>query len=181
MIHPDVELRFLRDEVGYGLVAKRFIPKGTFTWVQCALEQVFDASTYAAFPAAYRPYLEKYTYSTRSGDRILCCDIGRYINHSCEPNTLTLPEAEVEVAVRDIFPGDEVTDDYGTLNLTHPLVCCCGARRCRGVIRGDDSARLQPLWERAVAEARRHSEACEQPLAGYLGACCSPDASQRRS
>lgn len=34
MIHPDTEVRFINPEKGYGLVATKFIPKGTITWVQ---------------------------------------------------------------------------------------------------------------------------------------------------
>jgi len=34
MIHPDTEVRFINDEIGYGVVAKKLIPKGTITWVQ---------------------------------------------------------------------------------------------------------------------------------------------------
>ena len=32
MIHPSTELRFINDEIGYGVVATRFIPKGTIVW-----------------------------------------------------------------------------------------------------------------------------------------------------
>ena len=31
MIHPDTELRFINNVVGYGVVAKKLIPKGTIT------------------------------------------------------------------------------------------------------------------------------------------------------
>lgn len=29
MIHPDTEVRFISNEIGYGVVATKFIPKGT--------------------------------------------------------------------------------------------------------------------------------------------------------
>ena len=36
MIHPHSELRFFSPEVGWGVYATRFIPKGTITWVGVA-------------------------------------------------------------------------------------------------------------------------------------------------
>jgi uncharacterized protein len=40
---------------------------------------------------------------------------GRYLNHSCAPNTITAPRDKASlylVAVRDIAPGEELTLDY---------------------------------------------------------------------
>src|SRR5207244_1281605 len=33
MVHPDTEIRHIDDKIGYGVVAMRFIPRGTITWV----------------------------------------------------------------------------------------------------------------------------------------------------
>lgn len=33
MIHPNTELKFISNQVGYGVVATSFIPAGTITWV----------------------------------------------------------------------------------------------------------------------------------------------------
>lgn len=32
MIHPDTELRFINEKIGYGVVALKLIPRGTITW-----------------------------------------------------------------------------------------------------------------------------------------------------
>ena len=32
MIHPDTELQFINDKIGYGVVATKLIPKGSITW-----------------------------------------------------------------------------------------------------------------------------------------------------
>jgi hypothetical protein len=42
MIHPDTELRFINNIIGYGVVAKNFIPKGTITWVQDDLDKIYN-------------------------------------------------------------------------------------------------------------------------------------------
>jgi len=41
MMHPDTEIRFISKEIGYGVVAKKIIPKGTITWVQDELDQIY--------------------------------------------------------------------------------------------------------------------------------------------
>lgn len=168
MLHPHVELRLRSAEIGHGLFATRLIPRGTITWVLCDLEQVLDQDAVTRLGPAYRPYLDRYAYATPRGDRILCCDLGRYMNHSCSPSTLTLPGTELEVAVRDILPGEEVTDDYGTLLLDEDLVCLCGAPACRGVIRRDDPDRLGPRWAELVAGALEDLPRVHQPLAPFV-------------
>lgn len=41
MIHPHTELKHINNEVGYGVVATKFIPAGTITWVLDKLDQEF--------------------------------------------------------------------------------------------------------------------------------------------
>ncbi len=41
MIHPHTEIKFINKEVGYGVVATDFIPKGTITWVLDKLDREF--------------------------------------------------------------------------------------------------------------------------------------------
>jgi len=63
------------------------------------------------------------------------------VNHSCEP-TAWLEGLDV-VARLPLERGDEVTLDYATFyNERMPSFGCeCGARTCRGVVRGDDYLR----------------------------------------
>src|SRR5262252_2299151 len=107
MIHPDSELRFVNDIVGYGLFATRLIPKGTFTWVRDDLDQIVDPSVQHHLPAMLTAQLHKYSYLEPRG-RILCWDHGRYVNHSCEPNCRSTG-FDLEIAVRDIHPGEQLT------------------------------------------------------------------------
>ena len=41
MIHPDTEIQFISEEIGYGVVAKKLIPRGTITWVLDALDRIW--------------------------------------------------------------------------------------------------------------------------------------------
>ena len=92
-------------------------------------------------PPTLRSVVDTYAYVRSDGNSVLCWDLGRYMNHSCEPASRGVGES-FEVAVRDIRPGDELTCEYGSLNLIDPLVCRCRAATCRGLIRRDDPIRL---------------------------------------
>ncbi|XP_041974000.1 histone-lysine N-methyltransferase SETMAR [Aricia agestis] len=75
-------------------------------------------------------------------------NIGRYINHSCEPNCKIIPVRVNSMIPKlaifsseDILPGTELTFDYGcTSNIFDTeqnvcrKVCLCGSPSCRGIM-----------------------------------------------
>src|SRR4051812_13301376 len=126
MVHPDCELRYINDEIGYGVVATRPIPAGTITWVSDDLDQFLSGSDIEGLPPMLRPMVEKYSWVNRDGDYVLCWDHARFINHSCNATCLSAG-FDFEIAIRDIAIGEELTDDYGTLNLASPFECRCGS------------------------------------------------------
>jgi len=85
------------------------------------------------------------------------------VNHSCQPACLA-PGFDFEIAVRDILPGDEITDDYGTLNLEREMICHCGDACCRRVLRPDDFLIYGGRWDEIVAKAFGGVATVEQPL-----------------
>ncbi len=167
MIHPKTELRFVDDAIGWGVFATEFIPKGTIVWVLDALDQSFTRKEFAAFPAPYRPVVEKYCYLDGRGMWVLCWDHARMVNHSCEPALLPSGWLDFEVAVRDLKPGDAITDDYGTLNVDEDFECRCGSPHCRKKIRADDIDRFSDHWDALVQPAIRALPMVEQPLAAF--------------
>jgi SET domain-containing protein len=60
----------------------------------------------------------------------------RYINHSCEPNTvMRIGDGWVRFyAKRIIKPAEELTCDYGESHHEGTLPCQCGTPRCRGFL-----------------------------------------------
>lgn len=166
MIHPATELRFVSPEIGYGVFAREPIPRGTIVWVLCRLDLIFTADQVSAFPPAYQPIFDRYAYSDAAGRHILCWDAARYINHSCDPAMLGVGD-QVEIAVRDIAAGEELTCEYANLNLTEPMPCRCGAPNCRGTIGGDDVLTLWPDLDRRVAAALGHARGVPQPLLAF--------------
>ncbi|MCC7265531.1 MAG: SET domain-containing protein [Candidatus Latescibacteria bacterium] len=167
MIHPHTELRLVDERIGHGVFATRFIPRGTLTWVLCQLDQIYTPEQVETLPAPYRRIMDTYAYINADGTWVLCWDWGRYMNHSCAPNTLGLG-AYADVAVRDIQPGEQITCEYGMLNLTEGMPCHCGAPGCRGRVEGDDVLRCGEAWDAVVAQTAPLVALVAQPLRGFM-------------
>lgn len=167
MIHPATELRLVSPQVGYGVFATEFLPRGTLTWVLDNLDQRFTPARLGELDRPYAGLLQRYGFQDRAGDTVLCWDLGRYVNHSCEPNSISAGADEFEVAVRDIEPGEQITDDYSEFSKFEPFRCLCGARRCVGtVIR--TTLRQRMAQRRVVTAALALAAHVPQPL-GDLG------------
>jgi uncharacterized protein len=163
MIHPHTELQYIDAQIGYGVVATRLIPRGTITWVSDALDQVFPPEQKPALPALLQDQLDTYSFRNSDGNYILCWDHARFVNHSCRANCLSA-DFNCEVAVRDIPPGEELTDDYGTLNIESSFACACRQPRCRNVIRPDDVLAYGPLWDGLLQQSLPFLSRVAQPL-----------------
>jgi hypothetical protein len=163
MVHPHTELRFVNPRIGWGVFATRLIPQGTITWALDSLDQRFTPEQIAALPAYARRLLHTYSYVDGAGRHILCWDHARFFNHSCAANCLAVGY-DFELAVRDIQPGEELTDDYGTLNPAEPFPCACAASACRGHVLPDDMLRHGDTWNERARAAFFRIPSVEQPL-----------------
>lgn len=167
LIHPGVCLRHINDTVGHGLIAVERIPIGTITWCLDPLDIQLTAAEATALGPMYAPTLDRYTWTDREGQRVLCWDAGRFMNHSCRPTSMS-PGLSFEVAIRDIEVGEELVCDYATLNLEAPFECACGLPECRGTIEPTDFDRFAERWDvelRAIFPQILH---VPQPLMGLL-------------
>lgn len=167
MLHPHTELRLVNDDIGYGVFATRRIPKGTVTWARDELDQSFDPFELERFAPEYRAILEKYTFVDSNGLAVLCWDLARFVNHSCEANCLGAGY-DFEIAIRDIHPGEELTDDYGTLNLRENFSCRCGRKNCRRMVQPDDLMRFWERWDAALRSSFPEIPLVAQPLKWYV-------------
>lgn len=167
MIHPDCVLQYINDEIGYGVFARRFIPKGTIVYVKDLLEIVISQDSHLHADAFYKEIIEKYSYISAQGDYIISWDFGRYVNHSCQPNTLSTGYG-FEIATRNILAGEQITDDYGLFNLTAPMNCGCGTESCRGQITEQDMHEYHTIWDKQVRAALTQVNNVEQPLMHLL-------------
>jgi hypothetical protein len=136
---------------GYGVVAQRSFRKGDILiygdGVLYREEDDFDDEYALILPG----YIK--TADGKEGTPLywdLACQ-SRWVNHSCTPNSevdtswddeLQLPTAWWS-AVRDIFPGDEITYDYAfSGHLAIP--CHCATSGCRGVIADEEELHIVP-------------------------------------
>jgi SET domain-containing protein len=104
---------------GIGLFADEFIPQGTVTWrFMAGLDLLLDDATVNGSPEPIRSTLQRYCYlDAASRNYVFCLDNARFMNHADAPNTVSRPSDTdpfgVDIAVRDIAPGEELTCDYG--------------------------------------------------------------------
>ncbi|EST52108.1 SET domain-containing protein [Brevibacillus panacihumi W25] len=163
MMHPDTELRYINDVIGYGVFATRFIPKGTIVWALDDLDQVLDPSFVERLDPLRKQDVLKYSFKNQHGQYILCWDKARYVNHSFHA-TCVGTMYDLELAARDIHPGEELTDDYGTLNLDEPFACMPEEGTTRSWVMPDDLLHYHQQWDDSAKEAFRHFDRVEQPL-----------------
>jgi hypothetical protein len=163
MIHPDTELRFINDKIGHGVVATKLIPKGTITWVLDKLDRVFTPAQIRGMDKMYQEVMDKYTYRNPEGNYVFCWDNARFVNHSANANCITTAY-DFEIAVRDIQPGEELTDDYGYLNVDEPFEVLPEPGTNRNVVYPDDLLRYYPVWDEKLLSAFPRLLEVNQPL-----------------
>lgn len=162
MIHPHTELKWISKEIGYGVVATQFIPAGTITWVLDKLDREFPAEKLDKFPPLYKNILETYCYRNNKGNYVLCWDNGRYVNHSFKSNCLSTAY-DFEIAIRDIQVGEELTDDYGYLNVTEPFKGIDEGTR-RKTVYPDDLLKHSKGWDKKLIQNFPKIPTVDQPL-----------------
>ncbi len=167
MMHPDTELGFVNETIGYGVFATKFIPKGTITWALDELDQTFNETYVNSLNKIQRQNLLKYCYRDNQGKYILCWDIAKFVNHSFNANCISTAY-EFEIAIKDIYPGEQLTDDYGYLNVDEPFNCVQEPNSSRTKVMPDDILYFYQEWDEKVAEAMKYFNNVEQPLRSFI-------------
>jgi hypothetical protein len=166
MIHPKTELKFISNEIGYGVVATEFIPAGTITWALDDLDREFTPSKLKRMNPLYQNILETYCYRNNKGNFVLCWDYGRYVNHSFKSNCISTAY-DFEIAIRDIQPGEELTDDYGYLNVSEPFKGIDEGTR-RKTVYPDDLLNHSEFWDKKLIKKFPSIIKVEQPLKSLI-------------
>ncbi|MCJ7467817.1 MAG: SET domain-containing protein [Maribacter sp.] len=162
MIHPNTELRFINKEIGHGVVATELIPAGTITWVLDRLDREFTPDQFHGMEPLYKNILDIYAYRNNKGNFILCWDNSRYINHSFNANCLTTAY-DFEIAIRDIQPGEQLTDDYGYLNILEPFEAVDEGTE-RKIVYPDDLLNYHHEWDHKLLQVFGKIPKMQQPL-----------------
>jgi SET domain-containing protein len=114
---------------GIGCFADEDISRGTLIWkFTKGYDQEFPTDYPEKLYATSREQFLKYAYVSRnSGNYILCTDDARFFNHSEDNNVINIRsiswpwsnEAEqegIDIALRDIKAGEELTYDYNVFS-----------------------------------------------------------------
>jgi uncharacterized protein len=163
MMHPHTEIRFVSDEIGVGVFATKFIPKGTILWVLDDLDQILDEDYVESLDTFRKDFIYKYSYQNENDQYVLCWDNGRYINHSFLPNMIATAY-ELELAARDIYPGEEITCDYGTLGDDESFHCVPEEGTTRTKVTAEDYLHCYQEWDEMAMEAFKYFNRVNQPL-----------------
>jgi hypothetical protein len=163
MIHPDTAIRFVSEQIGLGVFASADIPKGTIIYVRDPLESQLTPDVFNALDGVQRAVIEKYSYVDAQGNLIVSWDHAKYMNHSCESNTIGTAYG-FEIALRDIRAGEELTTEYGVLNIQLEYEIGCGCRECRGALRMEDIDRHHRTWDGWIVSALMETRRVAQPL-----------------
>jgi hypothetical protein len=114
----------------------------------------------------YQEILDTYTYRNNNGNLVLCWDHGRYVNHSFNSNCLTTAY-DFEIAIRDIQPGEQLTDDYGYLNISSPFRGINEGTK-RKTVYPDDLLKYHKVWDNKIKKVFHKIKKVEQPLVPVL-------------
>jgi hypothetical protein len=167
MIHPDTEIRQVSPQIGCGIFAKKFLPMGTIIYIRDPLEIVLDTQQLATFDPEYRELISRYCYVDKAGSWVLSWDHSKYVNHSCDCNTM-LTAYGFEIAVRDIQAGEEITDEYGLFNIADEIEIACGCINCRKKLLPTDIDNFYPQWDARIVPAIEKINTVSQPLLPYM-------------
>jgi len=167
MIHPDSELRLVSPEVGYGVFATKFIPTGTIVYIKDKLELIFSSGDPRLSDPVYKDIIEKYSYMEPNGNMVLSWDIAKYVNHCCNCNIISTGYG-FEIAIRDIQPGEEITDEYGLFNSGGEMDLVCPKENCRKKLLPDDIENHYKEWDEKIKNSLRDFKNVSQPLLKYM-------------
>lgn len=167
MIHPNTRVKYINDEIGYGVFATCFIPKGTIVYVKDSLELEITPKEYRHHSAAMQEQIEKYSYIDEKGNRIISWDFAKYVNHCCDCNTMSTGYG-FEIAIKDIQEGDEITDEYGIFNMETEMSLNCSRQGCRGKVCSADFEKHFRTWDEKLKKALAHYQDVDQPLLPFI-------------
>ncbi len=167
MIHPHTELKYINDTIGYGVFAKQDILEGTIVYVKDSLESCISPAEFLTHSQEMQEIIEKYSYRDPSGNRIVSWDFAKYVNHCCYFNTISTGYG-FEMAIRDIYAGEQITDEYTLFNLESPMPVDCGQYGCRKVVNPEDFETYYEDWDKLIKKSLVRLFDLEQPLIGFL-------------
>lgn len=162
MLHPHTRIQHISDDMGYGIFATKKIPAGAITYIKDALEIEISKALLENYTPRMREIIDKYSFTDGAGNHVLSWDLAKYVNHHCNANTLSTGYG-FEIAIRDILPGEELTDDYGMF-INKEFACSCDSPTCRKKLKPTDYETQSERWDSLVKPILKNIWMVEQPL-----------------
>ncbi|UCH61194.1 MAG: SET domain-containing protein [Anaerolineales bacterium] len=167
MMHPDTELRYVNPTIGYGVYATRVIPRGTLVYVEDPLEIRIAAEHELLKNPDFAPIIQKFSFVEPDGTFVISWDLAKHVNHCCHYNAVGSAYG-FEIAVRDIQPEEEITDDYASYTFEETMELACHYPDCRKILRPGDFDRYVDQWDAEIKEALKYFSSVPQPLLKYM-------------
>lgn len=126
----DIETEVRKSKIhGSGVFALRDFKPGEIV-IEWDTSNTLTDAEYERLPADQHAYVVRL-----NGEWLYMLAPARFVNHSCDSNTV--PLRGNDVAVRDIEAGEEITTDYrSVMPLGERMDCRCGASSCQGFMVG---------------------------------------------
>lgn len=146
MLHPFIRVKSNGVIEGNGLVTEGLIRAGEVVSRLEPDEPMYLIAEVLSWPQDKQNELLVYAYQCNETHVVNEQGSERFMNHSCDPNTWWADD-DTMIARRDILPGEELTYDYATTEVTIPfeMICRCGSPNCRGKVTNHDY--LDPVWQ----------------------------------
>jgi len=168
MIHPDTTIKTINPVIGKGVFALKDIPKGTIMVARDPFDIAINENDFLKLPPVLKNCMETYMYRDKNKNFVLSWDHAKYMNHSCCSNTM-MTDYGLEITVKDIKAGEEITTEYGLLNIVESYEICCGCKNCRKILKTDDIETYGNVWDQIIMESLLLINKVEQPLIQIMG------------
>lgn len=154
---------FLTENKGYGMRADSKIIAGSL--IIEYMGDIVDAEEYKIRKQKYDAEGLKHFYFMMIQDNEIIdatkrASLGRYCNHSCDPNAYVdkwVVNKRYRMGIfakRNIIPGEEICFDYNVDRYgAEPQKCYCGAENCLGVMGGKTQSETVRLLPHIITEA----------------------------
>jgi uncharacterized protein len=139
LIHPDTQVK--QTHKGLGVFATRKFFRGEILWIADDLDVLIPVDEYLRIDGIFRRKLDRYSYLNSENHAVIAWDEGKFVNHSCSPNSTGILQFDnISVALRDIEKGEEMVEDYYSYyGHFETFECRCGAPNCRKMITHDNT------------------------------------------
>ncbi len=145
MLHPAIEMLDKGGLHGNGLFATERIPEGTILWR--LTEPTYTWEEVQEWSEDRLKDFKRYGFQCGADRYSLPADDSREVNHSCNPNMWWL-DSYTLISRWDIRPGEELTYDYASCDITQlmKMDCNCRTQGCREIITNLDY--LDSSWQK---------------------------------